>query len=211
MVAPAPVTDHRTAGGAPESTEIFALNRTTSPVRASVVRGSTAMAVTLLRTICTDVVTRGRSRTDARMVAFPGATPVTNPLASTVATAGDSEVQVSVAPSSGVPSRAVTVAPSVTPPPTTIGVETSPTAIASGGDRLHGDDREPWFAIDDCAHADLAGVIEGDGSGLVGDGRIERGGDPGGRLCVEPRARRVAGGGRKLERLSDFCLRTGRS
>src|SRR4029453_13214320 len=108
MAAPGPVTDHRTDGVGPASPEIFAVKRTTSPVRASAVRGSTAIAVTLLRTICTGMVPDADPDW-ARMTAFPGATPVTKPLASTVATAGDSEDQISVAPSSGVPSRAVTV------------------------------------------------------------------------------------------------------
>src|SRR2546426_12259321 len=123
MVAPSPATDQRMAGvPAPvvPAPTALAAKCTTSPVRVRVDRGvtdsdRTGLATTVTATFAVAGPLRAMSR------AWPGATPVTRPAASKVATAGASDVHSTSASARGSPLDVRGTAASLTPAPTAIG------------------------------------------------------------------------------------------
>src|SRR5262245_59187538 len=92
----------------------------TSPVRACVVRGTTASVLTGLGTIVTSIAAAADPLRPVSR-AFPGDTPLTRPAGSIVATAGALDVHSISASDRGSPFDVLATATSVTPAPTATG------------------------------------------------------------------------------------------
>ncbi len=175
-------------------------------MRASAEAGLTVNLRTASRTTCNVTVLLTPSDV-ALIVTLPGASPVTNPAASTLAIDGFSDVHLTATSVRGLPFEVRAMAVSFSAPPTTtLGYAGGSISTAVNFRVAHVHRGIASLSCDHRADRHHSRRVERDFAGLIRACQIERSGEPHRRFFVDGIARCIFGGRAELDLFSDVSV-----